>query len=59
MNFVIGDVIFAAAITDGVNISVNPTIIVLDASAASGTCKRFSNGKNGFPKMENTGRNGF
>ena len=54
INFVIGDVMFAAAITDGVNISVNPTIIVLDASAASGTCSMLSNGKNGLPKIEKT-----
>ena len=54
INFVIGDVMFAAAITDSVNISVNPTIIVLDASAASGTYSMLSNGKNGLPKIEKT-----
>ena len=41
MNLVITLVISAEAIMDGVSMSVNPTIMVLDASSASGTCSRF------------------
>ena len=39
---------------DGVNMSLNPTIIVLDAAKLSGTFKKFNSGKNGLPRISKT-----
>ena len=55
MYFVMTLVISAEAMMDGVSISVKPTIMVFEASNASGTCSRFSSGKNGFPKISKIG----
>lgn len=39
---------------DGVNMSLNPTIIVLEASKLSGTFRKFNSGKKGLPKISKT-----
>ena len=54
MNLVICDWIVLAAMMDGVNMSLNPTIIVLEAAKLSGTFRKFNSGKNGLPKISKT-----
>ena len=51
INFAIGLVIVPAANTDGVNISVKPTIIVFDTASACGTSKSCNSGRNGNPNV--------
>ena len=46
-----GSEMLSAAIMEGVNISVKPTIIVLEVSTACGTFKNSNRGKNGLPKI--------
>ena len=55
INLVIALVMLSAAMIDGVNISVKPTIMVFEASAASGTCKSSSSGRNGLPRISKIG----
>ena len=49
MKRLMGSAMPSAAMTEGVNMSVKPTIIVLDTSWASGTCRSSSSGMNGVP----------
>ena len=55
MNLVIALVMLSAAMMEGVNMSVKPTIIVLEASAASGTCNSSKSGRKGLPKYSKIG----
>ena len=54
MNRVMLLVMVLAASMEGVNISVNPTTMVLEAAAASGISNRFSRGMKGRPNVSNT-----
>ena len=49
MNRVWAETPAAAMSTEGVNISVKPTIMVVEAAAASGTPRAWSRGRKGTP----------
>ena len=55
MNRVISMLLVPAMMTDGVNMSANPTISVAEAALASGTWSRFRSGIKGVPRIWNIG----